>query len=82
MPVLLDEQPVTAVVPVGKRIGQEMERRPRRQPADIPERQQLTHIAKRMIEAQNGKIRVTSRLGHGSTFTVTLRVANRELQAV
>src|SRR5439155_6063940 len=30
-------------------------------------------IAKRMIEAQNGKIRVTSRLGHGSTFTVTLR---------
>jgi PAS domain S-box-containing protein len=39
-------------------------------------------IAKRMIEAQNGKIRVTSRLGHGSTFTVTLPVASRELQAV
>jgi len=38
-------------------------------------------IAKRMIEAQNGKIRVTSRLGHGSTFTVRLRVANRDLQA-
>lgn len=39
-------------------------------------------IAKRMIEAQNGEIRVTSRLGHGSTFTVTLPVARRELQTI
>jgi PAS domain S-box-containing protein len=39
-------------------------------------------IAKRMIEAQDGQIRVISRLGHGSTFTVTLPVANRELQTI
>jgi signal transduction histidine kinase len=39
-------------------------------------------IAKRMIEAQNGEIRVISRLGHGSTFTVTLPVAKRELQTI
>ena len=37
-------------------------------------------IAKRMIEAQNGQMRVTSELGRGSTFTVTVPVATRELQ--
>ncbi len=39
-------------------------------------------IAKRMIEAQNGQLLVTSTLGRGSTFTVTLPVASRELQTV
>jgi PAS domain S-box-containing protein len=39
-------------------------------------------IAQRMIEAQNGQIRVTSTLGHGSTFTITLPVATCELQGV
>ncbi|TML07598.1 MAG: HAMP domain-containing histidine kinase [Actinobacteria bacterium] len=39
-------------------------------------------IAKRMIEAQSGTIRVTSRMGHGSTFTVTLPVAKREPDVV
>jgi PAS domain S-box-containing protein len=37
-------------------------------------------IAKRMIEAQNGELHVTSKPGTGSTFTVTLPVATRELQ--
>lgn len=37
-------------------------------------------VAKRMIEAQHGQVRVTSELGRGSTFVVTLPVATRELQ--
>ena len=39
-------------------------------------------IAKRMIEAQNGELDVTSALGRGSTFTMTLPLATRELQGV
>jgi len=35
-------------------------------------------IAKGMVEAQNGQIEVTSELGHGSTFTLTLPVAHFE----
>jgi signal transduction histidine kinase len=38
-------------------------------------------IAKRMIEAQDGELAVTSTLGVGSTFTMTLPVA-RSLEAV
>jgi two-component system, OmpR family, phosphate regulon sensor histidine kinase PhoR len=37
-------------------------------------------IAKRMIEAQDGRLRVASELGHGSTFTLTVPVATRALQ--
>jgi signal transduction histidine kinase len=37
-------------------------------------------IAKRMIEAQNGRMSVTSELGRGSTFTVTVPAATHELQ--
>jgi PAS domain S-box-containing protein len=37
-------------------------------------------IAKRMVEAQNGRMHVTSEPGCGSTFTVTLPGATRELQ--
>ena len=39
-------------------------------------------IARRMIEAQNGELRVTSTVGVGSTFTMTLPAASRELEAV
>jgi PAS domain S-box-containing protein len=39
-------------------------------------------IAKRMIEAQGGELAVTSTLGIGSTFTMTLPVAARSLEAV
>jgi signal transduction histidine kinase len=37
-------------------------------------------IAKRMIEAQAGHVRATSELGRGSTFTLTVPAAARELQ--
>lgn len=39
-------------------------------------------IARRMIEAQNGQLRVTSTVGVGSTFTATLPAASRELEVV
>jgi len=39
-------------------------------------------IARRMIEAQNGQLQVTSTVGVGSTFTVTLPAASRELEVV
>ncbi len=39
-------------------------------------------IARRMIEAQNGELRVTSTVGVGSTFTMTLPAVARELEAV
>jgi PAS domain S-box-containing protein len=37
-------------------------------------------IAKRMVEAQNGEMSVTSSLGRGTTFTMTLPVATRALR--
>ncbi len=37
-------------------------------------------IAKKMIEAQGGHLSVTSTLGDGSTFTISLPVATRSLQ--
>ena len=39
-------------------------------------------IAKRMIEAQGGELLVTSSLGAGSTFTITLPVAAPALEVV
>ena len=36
--------------------------------------------AKKMVEAQGGQVSVTSSLGHGSTFTITLAVATDQLQ--
>jgi len=39
-------------------------------------------IAKKMIEAQGGHLSVTSTLGAGSTFTISLPVATRSLQPV
>ena len=37
-------------------------------------------IAKRMIEAQDGQLNAASELGRGSTFTIAVPVATRELQ--
>jgi PAS domain S-box-containing protein len=37
-------------------------------------------IAKRMVEAQNGQMHVTSELGRGSTFTMTVPTTTPELQ--